>query len=126
MSDTSVAHEISSALSDIVEHLEKKPNEQLRGALDEFGASLADIVAALEADRHSGAVELIVQAISKLKLAPSIQVAAPSVNVSVDPTPIVVQPPIVNIQAPEGGGWVFDVEYEDVGGRIKRLTAKRA
>ena len=88
MSADTLILERRTALTDIVEHLERKPTEHLRAALAEVSAALADVVALIDKPKDDSA---IVAAIGRLKLAPVVHVAAPQVVVQVPAGSLVTQ-----------------------------------
>ena len=125
--------EISTALADLVDTLERRDaqaseaiREAVQSAAAEISSPLADLLAAIEKAGPETA-RTISQALAGLRTTPpvvNVAAPAPTVNVLV-PAPIVnVSAPEVTVQMPAAAGWRFDVDYHP-NGAIKGLLAKR-
>ena len=101
--------EISTALGDIVAHLDAGTNAAVLAKLASISETLA---AAVSAPKEAHDYRPLVEAISRLKL-------------QVNAAPITVAAPTVVVQAPSAAEWVFDVEY-GYGNRISQIRATQA
>lgn len=114
MSDA-VLTEISTALGDIVAHLDRKDGGATADRLLEISTALGEMVAMLEAKRPIDTAP-VVAAIKALKLT----AAAPAVKVEVKPTPINFTPPPAQVVVQHPSGRVVQIRFKtDSIGRIE-------
>ena len=110
MSDA-VLTEISTALGDIVAHLDRKDGGATADRLLEISTALGEMVAMLEAKRPIDTAP-VVAAIKALKLTVTATAAAPAVKVDVKPTPINFTPPPAQVVVQHPSGRVVQIRFK--------------
>jgi hypothetical protein len=121
MSDA-VLTEISTALGDIVAHLDGKKGDATADRLLEISTALGEMVAMME-DKRPVDVAPLVAAIKALKL--TVTATAPTVKVDVKPTPVNVSPaPIYFTPPPMPAAPPAQVVVQHPSGRVVQIKFK--